>query len=68
MSQGVVTDYLIGLIRRQVDDHAIVVCFDPERAYEEAFQELQERTKERAGNNFPVSRWSFSSPIRRVLG
>ena len=33
MSQGVVTKYLVGLIAKQVDDHALVVWYDPEGHY-----------------------------------
>ena len=33
MSQGVVTKYLIDLIAKQVDDHALVVWYDPEGHY-----------------------------------
>ncbi|MBV8265494.1 MAG: PglZ domain-containing protein, partial [Planctomycetaceae bacterium] len=35
MSQGVVTDYLVSLIRKQVEDHALVVWYDPEEHYRE---------------------------------
>jgi len=30
MSQGVVTAYLVYLVTKQVDDHALVVWYDPE--------------------------------------
>ena len=30
MSQGVVTAYLVYLVAKQVDDHALVVWYDPE--------------------------------------
>ena len=33
MSQGVVTKYVIDLIAKQVDDHALVIWYDPERHY-----------------------------------
>ncbi len=33
MSQGVVTDYLVSLIAKQVDDHTLVVWYDPEGHY-----------------------------------
>jgi len=33
MSQGVVTKHLIDLIAKQVDDHALVVWYDPEKHY-----------------------------------
>ena len=35
MSQGVVTHYLVSLIRKQVEDHALVVWYDPEKHYRE---------------------------------
>jgi hypothetical protein len=34
VSQGVVTKHLFGLIAKQVDEHKLVVWYDPERAYE----------------------------------
>ena len=33
MTTGVVTEHLISLIAKQVDDHHLVVWYDPERAY-----------------------------------
>jgi hypothetical protein len=33
MSQGVATKYVVSLIAKQVDDHALVVWYDPERHY-----------------------------------
>ena len=33
MSRGVVSKYLVGLIAKQVDDHALVVWYDPEGHY-----------------------------------
>ena len=33
MSMGVVTDHLVSLISKQVDDHALVVWYDPEGHY-----------------------------------
>lgn len=37
---GVVTKHLFDLIARQVEDHGLVVWYDPERAYEEVATEL----------------------------
>jgi hypothetical protein len=33
---GAVTEHLIGLVARQVEDHALVVWYDPEHAYSDA--------------------------------
>ena len=41
MSQGVVTDYLVSLIRKQVEDHALVVWYDPEEHYREVVASLE---------------------------
>jgi hypothetical protein len=38
---GVADDYLKGLIARQVEDHRLVVWYDPERAYGETAARLQ---------------------------
>ena len=35
MSQGAVTEYLFNLIAKQVEDHGLVVWYDPEQAYTE---------------------------------
>ncbi|HOK77036.1 MAG TPA: PglZ domain-containing protein [Verrucomicrobiota bacterium] len=37
---GKVTDYLIALVKKQVDDHGIVVWYDPEKNYTEVVQNL----------------------------
>src|SRR5262245_5427 len=37
---GIVTDYLRTLISKQVDDHGLVGCYDPENAYGTAAVEL----------------------------
>lgn len=41
MSTGVVTTYLNNLIARQVEDHRLVVWYDPEQAYTTAAAALQ---------------------------
>lgn len=38
---GIVTEHLIGLIAKQVDDRGLVVWYDPEGAYAEAAAELK---------------------------
>jgi hypothetical protein len=40
MPQGVVTKHLIDLITKQVDDHALVVWYDPERHYRSVAADL----------------------------
>ena len=40
MSQGAVSEYLQSLISRQVDDHGLVVWYDPEQAYGAAAAQL----------------------------
>ncbi len=40
MTRGVVTDHLVSLIARQVDDHSLVVWYDPEGAYRECVTAL----------------------------
>ncbi|MGO9468217.1 MAG: PglZ domain-containing protein [Isosphaeraceae bacterium] len=41
-----VTNYLLQLIAKQVEDHSLVVWYDPERAYGSAFRELEQRTRD----------------------
>jgi hypothetical protein len=48
-----VTHYLLQLIANQVEDHALVVWYDPERVYEEAFQQMEPRTTD--------------NPLRRLI-
>ncbi len=38
---GVVTEYLIGLVAKQVEDYRLVVWYDPEAAYKEVAAELR---------------------------
>lgn len=38
---GIVTQYLFTLIARQVEDHRLVVWYDPDRAYAAAVEELE---------------------------
>src|SRR5437667_11078725 len=40
MRQGVVIEYLLQLIARQVEDRGLVVWYDPERAYAQAAAQL----------------------------
>jgi len=40
MSPSVVTDYLVSLIAKQVDDNGIVVWYDPDGTYSEAVNVL----------------------------
>ena len=44
VSSQIVTQHLLDLLARQVQDHGLVVWYDPERAYEEAFRLLEQRT------------------------
>ena len=44
LSSQIVTQHLLDLLARQVQDHGLVVWYDPERAYEEAFRLLEQRT------------------------
>lgn len=37
---GIVTEYLIGMIKRQLDERRLVVWFDPDKHYFEVFQNL----------------------------
>lgn len=41
MSRGVVTEHLIGLIEKQVDDNGLVVWYDPDAAYSEVVKALE---------------------------
>ena len=41
---GRVTDEIIGLIRKQLDDHGLVVFYDPERTYADVVGELSPKT------------------------
>ncbi len=43
-SKLIVTQHLLDLLDKQVQDHGLVVWYDPERAYEEAFRRLEQRT------------------------
>src|SRR5262249_17996904 len=40
MTNGVVTEHLVSLIAKQVEDHALVVWYDPERHYSEVVTSL----------------------------
>ncbi len=44
LSSQIVTQHLLELLARQVQDHGLVVWYDPERAYEEAFRLFEQRT------------------------
>jgi hypothetical protein len=44
MTSGVVTNYLVGLIAKQVDDKGLVVWYDPEQAYLGVVDQLGQRT------------------------
>ncbi len=41
MNRGVVTEHLVSLVARQVDDRGLVVWYDPEQAYGGAVADLQ---------------------------
>lgn len=41
MAKGVVTEYLFSLIAKQVEDHKLVIWYDPEHAYASAAAELE---------------------------
>src|SRR5262245_59031100 len=43
-SSQVVTQHRLDLLARQVQDHGLVVWYDPERAYEAAFRLLEQRS------------------------
>jgi hypothetical protein len=42
-SKQIVTQHLLDLLDKQVQDHGLVVWYDPERAFEEAFRRLEQR-------------------------
>jgi hypothetical protein len=37
---GIVSEYLVGLVAKQVEDRGLVVWYDPERAYTQVAAEL----------------------------
>ncbi len=37
---GIVTDYLRNVIAKQVDDHSLVLWFDPEKHYADTIKEI----------------------------
>lgn len=41
MRTGVVTQHLFGLIAKQVEDHRLVIWYDPDQSYPEAAKELE---------------------------
>jgi hypothetical protein len=41
MAKGVVTEYLFSLIAKQVEDHKLVIWYDPEQAYIDAVAEIK---------------------------
>jgi len=59
MKPGLVTAYLFGLVRKQVDDHGVVVWYDPEGVYGEAVQalDLPDTTVMRYEGSFIELRW-----------
>ncbi len=42
-SSQIVTQHLLDLLAKQVQDHGLVVWYDPERVYGEAFRRLEQR-------------------------
>ena len=61
MSRGVVTEHLIGLIEKQVDDNGLVVWYDPDAAYSEVVKalELPDTTVLRYEGSFIRLRWEI---------
>jgi hypothetical protein len=43
---SVVTAFLFQLLAKQVEDRSLVVWYDPDRVYEDAFRQFQQRTKD----------------------
>jgi hypothetical protein len=41
MSTGIVTSYLFNLVAKQVENHRLVVWYDPEQAYATVAAELE---------------------------
>ena len=67
MSRGVVTEHLIGLIEKQVDDNGLVVWYDPDAAYSEVVKalELPDTTVLRYEGSFIRLRWEIDQ--RRLM-
>ncbi|MDI3500129.1 MAG: hypothetical protein PWP50_1173 [Synergistaceae bacterium] len=67
MSRGVVTEHLIGLIAKQVDDNGLVVWYDPDAAYSEVVRalELPDTTVLRYEGSFIRLRWEIDQ--RRLM-
>jgi len=61
MSRGLVTEHLINLIAKQVDDNGIVVWYDPDGTYSEAVDvlDLPETTVLRYEGSFIRLRWEI---------
>lgn len=61
MSRGIVTEHLISLIAKQVDDNGIVVWYDPDGTYSEAVDvlDLPETTVLRYDGSFIRLRWEI---------
>ncbi len=61
MSFGIVTEHLIGLIARQVNDNSLVVWYDPDGAYVSALEafNLPDATVLRYVGSFVRLRWEI---------
>ena len=67
MSRGIVTEHLISLIAKQVDDNGLVVWYDPDGAYSEVVEglELPDTTVLRYEGSFVRLRWEIDQ--RRLM-
>ena len=68
MSRGVVTDHLVRLVAKQVEDHRLVVWYDPEGHYRAvaAALDLPETTVDRHDGSF-FALWRRVSPLLEGL-
>lgn len=59
MKPGLVTEYLLGLVRKQVEDHGLVVWYDPDGVYADAVEalDLPDTTVLRYEGSFFELRW-----------
>ena len=58
VSMSIATDYVLGLILKQVADHRLVVWYDSDGAYAEAVDELEQRTT--ANRSLTVAKYKNS--------
>ena len=59
MSPAIITDHLVGLISKQVDDYGLVVWYDPEAIYAQAVEKVDfpDTTVLRYEGSFVDLRW-----------